>query len=412
MLSPIVLEAHLLVRISDLEALVQKRNSCISALEHSLAQFAIEGTRPKKLLVLQAMGVTNRAKRNETELDAIDYYTSELNNLNDEIGEKIDVIERQAGRPVEVARIGQVTAVGSGPRPSDVHFGRDSAVDTMGRLDGSRSHALHDDVNHSGLSSGKQESSIAVTELVSSASSTTPGGVTASKGSSSLDCAFSGHFGTDGGQTATLIVNETATMSNEADVWNSSRGEVKLDRNVSSLATNGTNTSFAGAEKNVFGGAGFVTFSSIVATQGALQMKHRPEPYAMRISQAPDPLDIFWGNVDRRTEVLRIGRLLSVAITIVICFFWTFVVTFIVNMANVEQVSVAVTFVGETVESNRWLETLLPLLSPLILQIFNSGLLPVILKAVSRLEFPASDSLLEASAFWKMAAFTIIQTFL
>ena len=411
MLPPIVLEAHVSVRISDLEALVRKRDSCIAALEHALAQCAIEGKRPKKLLGLHVVGMTNRAKLHETELDAIEYYISELNNLNDLIGEKIDGIETQAGRTVEASGVEQVSEVGSCPSPSVEHSGRDSDADATVKLGGSRSTAVQTDASLSQCSR-KQEDSLAVTELGSIASSTTPGVSTSSKGSSSLSSAFSGRLVKDCSPRATLTVNDRVTMSSEAEVSNSHREVAKHDKNASSLASHGTDCSLAGEQKNVLGGAGFVTFSSIVATQGALQMKHRPEPFAMRISQAPDPRDIFWGNIERRTEVLRSGRLLSVAITIVICFCWTFVVTFIVNLANVEQVSVAVPFVAETMASNRWLEALLPLLSPLILQIFNSGLLPVILKAISRLEFPASDSLLEASAFWKMAAFTIIQTFL
>ena len=408
------------VRTANLEALVRKRSSCIAALEHALGQFAIKGTRPKRLQVLQALSVENGAKRKRTEVDAIEYYTLELSNLNDRIGEEIDLLEKR-GQKVEGSKGGREILVDSSRRPSEQKCGRNSAVEAMGasicfkstagQADILGSTEPHDIVSLSSLTNGKQEGSLTTTELASSALSSTASVVTANTGSNSLSSAAPGQIEKDVGPGAVLTVNDVAS-ENETGIWNSNCGVVKEDPNKTSVATNGATSTLAEEGENALGGAGFVSFRSLVATQGALQMKHRPEPFSMRIDQAPDPRDIFWGNVETRTVALQAGRFLSVALTMVICFFWTFVVTFIVNLANVEQVSTAVPFVAETVESNRWVESILPLLSPLILQIFNSGLLPVILKAVSRLEFPVSDSLLEASAFWKMAAFTIIQTFL
>jgi Calcium-dependent channel, 7TM region, putative phosphate len=148
--------------------------------------------------------------------------------------------------------------------------------------------------------------------------------------------------------------------------------------------------------------AAFVTFTSLIATYCALQMSQHCDPFILETIPAPDdPKHIFWNNVGKPKELLQMGRYLSCGVTIVICVFWTLVVTLIVGLANVENLKI-----------NPELDWIRVLISPLILLLFNSGLLPIILKAVSRLECPASDSLLETSAFWKMAAFTIIQTFL
>ena len=83
-----------------------------------------------------------------------------------------------------------------------------------------------------------------------------------------------------------------------------------------------------------------------------------------------------------------------------------------VNLADPEVMTREDRKAADFLEANPWASNLLGLLSPVLLLLFNSGLLPIILKAISRFEFPASDSLLEASAFWKMASFTVIQTFL
>ena len=85
---------------------------------------------------------------------------------------------------------------------------------------------------------------------------------------------------------------------------------------------------------------------------------------------------------------------------------------FIVNLTDVDYLNTTSPRMDEMLLENPWVGQVLATLSPLLLLIFNSGLLPIVLKAVSRLECPVSDSLLEASAFWKMATFTIIKTFL
>lgn len=158
--------------------------------------------------------------------------------------------------------------------------------------------------------------------------------------------------------------------------------------------------------------AGFVTFTSLVAMHGALQMKQHPDLFAMETEIAPEPTDIFWHAVGTDREVLQTGRWISLAATLGLCLFWTFVVTFIVNLTDTATLVRYFPWSAEFVENNEGFEEFLDFLSPGLLLLFNSGLLPIILKAVSRLEYPASDSFLEASAFWKMAAFTVIQTFL
>ena len=158
--------------------------------------------------------------------------------------------------------------------------------------------------------------------------------------------------------------------------------------------------------------AGFVTFTSLVAMHGALQMKQHPDLFAMETEIAPEPSDIFWNFVGKDREVLQSGRLISIALTVMLCLFWTFVVTFIVNLTDTDYLVHFFPWSAEFIEDNEGFRQFLNSLSPVLLLLFNSGLLPIILKAVSRFECPASDSTLESLAFWKMATFIVIQSFL
>lgn len=130
--------------------------------------------------------------------------------------------------------------------------------------------------------------------------------------------------------------------------------------------------------------AGFVTFKSLVAVHGALQMRQHPKLFAMETEMAPDPNDIFWGNVGKDREVLQTGRLLSIGLTLVLCLFWTFIVTFIVNLADSERLAEEFSWMQDFLIENPWAEKTINLLSPVLLLSFNSGLLPIILKAISR----------------------------
>jgi hypothetical protein len=161
-------------------------------------------------------------------------------------------------------------------------------------------------------------------------------------------------------------------------------------------------------------GAGFVTFTSLVAAQGALQMSQHPDTYVFEVEPAPDePANIFWTNVRKDFRVVHTGSHISVVLTIIVCLFWTFVVTFIVNLTNVDHIeNDTPESVQKTLEENPWLVDFLALLSPLLLITFDKTLLPIIIQSITRFEFPASDSLFKASIFLKLAVFTVIQTFL
>ena len=372
----------------DLEALTLKRATTVAKLEHALAQYATTGKRPKKLHLFQSLG---HGLKSRSAIDTIDYYMTELNNMNYQIRAKIEQLEKREVN--ETSNEAKDTSLNAHPEDQlPFSSGVCAPVETS-RSDGVISALSCSDPVEPPITGNEVEGS---TPLTATCCKPSTHGIPHPSGKTQIS------LNPSAPQVATkLMIDDMASsVSNE-----------KYLECKSILATCGSSSCMKGEENDTLGGAGFVTFTSMLSAQGALQLNHRPEPFAMKTSPADDPRFIFWSNVDKSTAVLQFGRFLSVVITMVICFFWTFVVTFVVNLTNVEEIPASVPLVSSTVDSYTLKEIILPLLSPLLLSIINS-FLPVILKAVTRLEFPASDSLLEASAFWKMAAFTIIQTFL
>jgi hypothetical protein len=387
------------LHISDLESQVAKRKACVANLEHALAELAINGKRPKHTLIKKAINTftvgadfSRHGQHGKFEVDSIDYYTEELNELNRVVNDKINEIEKkqrpklnksdgERGRIMSnVSSLGlQSFFVGESQRllMAASKTGEDDVVENMGKI-------LESPDEHLKISNASPKSSKNI--FMKRAKGIVTGAASTAKGAGS-----------------TLIKKTVKNTKKRA-------GQAKK---TVVAAKSAASTILVTEEDGRKDDAGFVTFSSLVAMQAALQMSQHCEPFVFETEHAPDdPTNIFWKNVGKDKEVRQTGFVISTAITVALCLFWTFIVTAITNLTKAEYLSTQYPDLEETLEENPWIGTLLTLISPLLLLIFNSGLLPVILKIISRLEFPASDASLEASAFWKMAIFTIIQTFL
>ena len=403
-----VLEAHVCLHISDLLNLVKKRKKCIGNLEHALAQLKINGTRPRqKLSSKEWKRVTGDTEGIRTgrrsKVDAIDLYEEELKDLNEQIDKQRRMIDKKS-------------------RPKLMHFKGQSA---------GISACMHD----SSTGSRKHSSGGSEHDVEENNSSEPEELVTGGKTPDGDDALFPDSLGRRQKSKRVAFVsgtkepsannlvrrfasNATSTFETAGSIVKRkairlTTKRIKQAQETVSVATEAVSSVLLNEADGTADDAGFVTFTSLVATHCALQMSQHHEPFMLETVAAPDePHHIFWGNVGKNKEVLHTGYLTATAVTIAICLFWTFIVSFIVNLTDVDYLNTTFPRMDEILLENPWVGQVLAILSPLLLLIFNSGLLPIVLKAVSRLECPASDSLLEASAFWKMATFTIIQTFL
>jgi hypothetical protein len=416
-----------------LENLVTKRKGCIANLEHALAEFAIHGKRPRHKLLMVTLGnfsAHSNQPKNEvqivtlassntnppdssSEVDSIEYYTSEFDSLNNEINKKIDEIEgKEEHRELENHHMSTQDISSTGGSSLNISAG---AIVTACISDGDVIAASDESKGADALHESFDEQSKRLIEGPPTNTIWT---------SNQVSLAGTSQVGTSGPETVPTITKTDApeSASIRKDVVGTIRRSM-LDTKESVkgfiLVAGGTSederrAALTGAKNARAASAGFVTFTSLVAAQGALQMSHHPDTYVFEVEPAPDEREnIFWTNVRKDFRVVHTGSHISVILTIIVCLFWTFVVTFIVNLTNVEYVkNDAPESVLKSLEENPWLDDFLALLSPLLLITFDQALLPVIIESITRFEFPASDSLFKASIFLKLAVFTVIQTFL
>ena len=401
---PSVLEAHVCLHISGLQSLVKKRKICIGNLEHVLAQLKLHGKRPTLKLSSKESehlvdGNEGIGTRRRSEVDAIEVYENELKGLNEQIEEQIKMIEKKS-RPKLMPSRGKSGGMNDSSRGSRKSSPGSSQDDVEENIFSEPSELANDGIAPDG------DEALLPDSLGRSQGNKRVGFVpgTQDASSSNLVRRFTSNT------TSTLHAAGTI-MKRKAIRLTTKR--LRQAQETVSAATEVVSSVVIKEADGTADDAGFVTFTSLVATHCALQMSQHHEPFILETVAAPDePSHIFWGNVGKNKEVLHTGYLTATAVTIAICLFWTFIVSFIVNLTNVDYLNRTFPRFDEILVENPWVGQVLSILSPLLLLIFNSGLLPIVLKAVSRLECPASDSLLEASAFWKMATFTIIQTFL
>jgi hypothetical protein len=155
--------------------------------------------------------------------------------------------------------------------------------------------------------------------------------------------------------------------------------------------------------------AGFVVFKDLYTTQAALQMLHHEKPSMMRVLEAPGADEIFWPNIGLPASAQRTGRLLSLAATTTLCFFWTIPIAFVSGLTEVSTLKEQFPFLGRWVEEYPRLENVLALVAPLLLLILQDVLLPEFLMKFAAWEGHIAASALEASVFVKYAAFVVSQ---
>lgn len=102
----------------------------------------------------------------------------------------------------------------------------------------------------------------------------------------------------------------------------------------------------------------------------------------------------------------QIGRLTSIGLTVLLCFFWTIPVSFIASLTEVDALRESVEFIDQMLTKAPWMQPILEQLAPLLLLCLNA-FLPVILREFSKLEGHIGSSLLEASLFTKIAGFMV-----
>lgn len=235
-----VLQAHLRVKAPNLTKLVSQRDSLVSKLEHAIALEHKSGRTlthcPSSFLYLMSGGSGSRRR-----INTVDHYSSELLALNQNVAERIDVIQSNGsqrdtgqrfsdGRPWFERRINssEVPERPTVPDSFTVSSSQDSARAERVLLS-SNSNDGEEDNNSSRPPSGGVFQSLAAVK------------------SHALSAA------------ATPLQKATSLLTGPAE------GELHS--------------------------AGFVTFTKLSAVQSTLQTVQNEEPFAMQVVEAPDPQD-------------------------------------------------------------------------------------------------------------------------
>ena len=406
-----VLDARMAYEIPSLEKAVADRDLLcgtdekIGKLEHAINVLDVKGQRPrhKKIAVPDVSKVgsvaTNPKKgcscscRPPAEtVDSIDAYTTELDDLNIKIAKLIGDIDGKTQHDntfrddLELARKTlPLNGDYNDKSGASMKFGTEQAqIETIVFTDQPESapeHAMqNEDVSVSIYTSSKFANSY----FLSSTSKKSKKSIKSSSEptqSASLDGV--GNAAKGGIGSAAKLVSRSA-------------------RKVSSLITGKAN----GTPRD----AGFVSFTSLKAKASALQMIHHPKPFCLDVEEAPLPDHIFWSNVGMRHKTQQGGRVVALALTIVLCLFWTVIVSFIVGLSEVESLTETFPFLESWLEKAPWLAMFLNQLKPLLL-VLIVGWLPPILTAFSKREGHIGEGSLQRSMFYKLSIFLIIQIF-
>lgn len=192
-------------------------------------------------------------------------------------------------------------------------------------------------------------------------------------------------------------------------------GKVKRKRSVISDASKKLSSKLSsilqGDDDGKARTAAFVTFKDLASTNLARQAVHSSEPWEFVPAEPPNPQFVNWKNVGKGNRKRKMGQLISLFLTVLLCVFWTTPVSFVASLSNVEALTEIFPFLLDPVMKYPWFANLLAQLAPLILTVFIS-LLPHILLAFVKLECLVEiESMQHPSLFSKLAFFTLIQTF-
>mmetsp|Transcript_20895 Transcript_20895/g.31647 ORF Transcript_20895/g.31647 Transcript_20895/m.31647 type:complete len:914 (+) Transcript_20895:35-2776(+) len=409
-----IFEAQIAYQIPILEKAVADRDVLcgtedkIGKLEHALNVYQVKGVRPKhpKMIVsdVTLSGEENRNGKKKcgckcrppTEMvDSIDEYTAELENLNETITSTIHNIETKTSNNGEESFRGDLEA----------------AIERSQRDNGiTQNHEKEEEETIDVAFTDQTNDSLAVEETNSQ---TNEVGDESANNSSRTN------------KSDELV----AESSNKLDKLTSSGS--RHMRSFTAFASGATNKLVSGVDSgaNMIGSgatlvgglltakpdgeprsAGFVTFTTLKAKTSALQMLHHPTPFCLDVETAPSPSQVVWGNVGMLNKVQQVGRLVASALTIILCLFWTVIVSFVTGLGEVEKLTELMPFLEDWLVAAPWLSMFLNQIKPLLLVMLVSYL-PKILTQFSEREGHIAESSLQTSVFFKLSVFLIIQMF-
>lgn len=398
-----ILEGNVALKVPELSKLVAQREAAITKFEHAVAVEDRTGEKPQHAPSL-ASAIRGSLKGGGEKVDSINYFASEIKELNQVISKHIDDLNENKtcfSHDVEQPHAsGSNRQISNGVRKtrSDSENERYGNMERTGLLSVSEGRSDH---------SVKEDCSTSPRNDIDTPNGD-PGKIETAEnaGYNAYRATNDATPGDSEGKTNPGIVLKNATKKCRESA--SSIGGAVKD-SAKAVAENSASL-LKSAEDGKPESAGFLSFRSLRSTHAALQLIHHGTPFTMEVQEAPAPDDVFWFNVGRGHKELQVGRLMSFAATAVLCLFWTIPVSFVASLSTIESLRAEVGFVDDLLDTLPFLVPFFEIAAPLLLVVVNA-LLPMILRVFSMMEGPVSGAVVEASLFTKLAAFMIIQTF-
>ena len=379
-----VIEAHIAMDIPNLQKNVFERRSVIAKLEHAINVFQASGERPRHKEI--DMSRTCSTRPEGVTVDSIDEWMAELEGLNDNIKKNIKQIEEKVSPQKECFRRDLELALEHSV-PGQTHQGSQISLET-------ESH-LSIDMQYETPAMKVEEGKMAGSDVVSNQVIVNEDDVLSS-------------IPPKHGNNKNLL--DKAKPANLIGSVKTLKGSANIAAGAALSAANAAAHLLVGSKDGTTRDAGFVTFSSLKAKASAIQMIHHPTPFTMKVLEAPLPKDVFWGNVGLAHKSEQIGVVIGNTLTVLLCLFWTVVVSFLTALGEVERIKTWFPFLEDWIAVMPWIEMVLLQLKPLLL-VLIVGLLPSILAAFSKREGHISESTLSVSVFSKLSVFLLVQIF-
>jgi len=369
-----VVEARVALDIRNLDKKVALRKKAIEKLEHAVNVRDVKGYEPSHLTSLGE------------KVQSIPIYAKELDSLNHEIADAILSIENAGkGGDLEEAEVEDSGTLSIPNSIAGDHLSH-ATVDHLGPLD-----LRHDGLEHSEKENGQEDQGLDQEQTNYSPIMMVGKGLVGSAQKVGKGVVGSAQIVGKG-------VVESAQMVGKG-----------LEKSVVDTAQLAGKL-LGGSQDGRVLDAGFVTFSTLLVKNQALQVLHSETPFTFDVKDAPPPKDIIWSNVGKAHKEQQIGHLLAQVMTVATCLFWTIPVAFVSSLSEVESLQDLIPGLEKAIEKNPWLASFLGQLSPIMLVVLTS-LLPMILKIYCKHEGHIGENSLNASLLSKLASFMIIQVF-
>lgn len=147
----------------------------------------------------------------------------------------------------------------------------------------------------------------------------------------------------------------------------------------------------------------FVTFETMSSAQIASQVVTAPYPSEAITTQAPEPRDIVWANMNYSLNEVHIRQTISLAATFLLLFFWIIPIGTLAGLLSYKEIKKTLPWLGDLIDQNDILRAFVQHSLPSAAVIILNALLPFLLEYLAYFEGLPARSWIEYSIMKRYA---------